>query len=122
MELKAVIAEKEDKFKLTDVTVIADLVKSQASSPSHGVPDIRGNLNIEAAQLEEKTLHHLLGNIEFDAKVYKNWVRKLKDRQAAQYHQVLKWRMDRARNATRVATTWVNARMKFFASTGCEEL
>ena len=64
------------------------------------------NSEVELAGLERGALDLTTNKVKLDVKMFKNWVVKLRDREAAIYHQKLEWRSTRARSARTVAAEW----------------
>jgi hypothetical protein len=123
IEIRSHVAEKSDRFALKDVSVLRDILENHTNHANASMTHTSfKNLDVEAAGLEKSSMELVLTQVAFDAKVYRNWSTKVRDREAAMYHQLLDWRNSRATKAKHVALDWVNSHVHLMCPQSAETL
>ena len=125
VELRSSWAEKDDNFKITDITLLKELLESQVATGNSTLPPSiakkESALSVEAAQIQRGGCELALEKITYDVQLVANYNIKLTDRTAAQYHQLLGWRKERAAGGDKVAAAFIKERVIITVSGDIEE-
>lgn len=90
LELQAAMSEKKKGFTHGDIQVYNNIAKEHLAGTEAKMKNLgMSTTTVAAAQLEKQEYELCQGNIQHDLDVYRIWLNRSRDREAAMYHQSL---------------------------------
>ncbi len=118
LELESAVHDRSSTFRPEDISKLQGLLQERATMHAPGCSATR--LDLDTAQLEEKTMQLDLERLRHDADAYRVWRDKCRAVEISQYYQVLEWRQKVQDQGRTFARKWLARHVQFtsFEKTG----
>lgn len=105
LQLQGALSEKQSNLSPADIPTLKAVMQKHVSGSEAKLHQIgQGATLIQPGQIERQEFDMAMASLKHDADVYRVWLTRSKDRDAAMYHQTLQWKLTRSSRAKEYAS------------------